>query len=268
MAGTTIVITSGKGGVGKTLTTANLGTAMAQSGYKVALIDADIGLRNLDVVLGLEHRIVYHIVDVVQKRCRIEQALIRDKKNSNLFLLPASQVDDKNAVSPEQMKELCGTLKERFDFILIDCPAGIEQGFRNAIAAADRALIIVVPEVSSIRDADRVIGLLQPLGIEMHLIVNRLNQSLVKKGDMLDHNDIMDILALDVIGIVPEDPSVIASTNRGIPVVVTNNSAAGQAYLRICQRITTGEKTLIPPFTGNGGFFRRIFNMAAGRNGV
>ncbi|RMD97102.1 MAG: septum site-determining protein MinD [Deltaproteobacteria bacterium] len=266
MTGSVIVVTSGKGGVGKTLTTANLGTALAQNGHKVALLDADIGLRNLDVVLGLENRIVYHLVDVVQKNCRLDQALIRDKRNANLYLLPSSQVDDKNAVSPEQMKEICEELKERFDYVLIDCPAGIEQGFRNAVAGADRALIVVVPEVSSIRDADRVIGLLSAEGVQMQIIVNRLDPQLVRRKDMLDQNDVMDILALDVVGIVPEDEHVIASTNRGIPAVMNRVSKAGQAYLRIARRLTTEPDLPLPDFTGNGSFLRRIFSFASGKN--
>jgi septum site-determining protein MinD len=215
MDGRAIVITSGKGGVGKTTVTANLGSVLAQNGCKVCMIDADIGLRNLDVVLGLENRIVYHLVDVIAGRCRLKQALIRDKRNENLYLLPASQSDDKNAVEPEQMRQLCQDLKKEFDYTLIDCPAGIEQGFRNAVAGANQAVIVTTPEVSAIRDADRIIGLLHAQQIETQLIINRLNAELVRRGDMLDQQDVIDILAIELLGIVPEDQGIVISTNKG-----------------------------------------------------
>lgn len=237
--GEVIVITSGKGGVGKTTTTANLGVGLALSAKKAALIDADIGLRNLDVVMGLENRIVYDLVDVVEGRCRVRQALIRDKRYENLYLLPAAQTRDKNAVNPEQMKKLCAELKEEFDYVLVDCPAGIEQGFRNAIAGADRAFIVTTPEVSAVRDADRIIGLLE--ANELHnprLIINRLRADMIKRGDMMDIEDILEILAIDLIGVIPDDEKIIISTNRGEPVVANENgSLAGQAYRNIVRRI-------------------------------
>ena len=257
MDGRTIVITSGKGGVGKTTATANLGSVLAQSGGKVCVVDADIGLRNLDVVLGLENRIVYHLVDVITGRCRLRQALIKDKRNENLYLLPASQSDDKTAVVPEQMRQLCQELKKEFDYSLIDCPAGIEQGFRNAIAGADHAIIVTTPEVSAIRDADRVIGLLQAQGIETQLIINRLNPELVKRGDMLDQQDVIDILAIELLGIVPEDQGIVISTNKGTPATFTEEYEAAKAYRRIARRIR-GEIVPIPNFSENGNVWSRL----------
>ena len=192
--GRAIVITSGKGGVGKTTSSANLGMALAQKGHKVVLVDADIGLRNLDVVLGLENRIVFHLVDVIKEKCTLQKALIKDRRVDNLFLLPSSQTDEKDAVSPEQMKKLVMDLKKTHDFVIIDCPAGIEQGFRNAIAGADEAIVVATPEVSSIRDADRVVGLLAAHDVTAKLLVNRISASMVKKGDMLSQDDVIDIL--------------------------------------------------------------------------
>lgn len=238
--GEVIVITSGKGGVGKTTTTANLGTGLAMMGKKVVLVDTDIGLRNLDVVLGLENRIVYDIVDVVEGKCRIKQALIKDKRFEGLCLLPAAQTRDKNAVNEDQMKQLCADLTKEFDYVLIDCPAGIEQGFKNAIAGANRALVVTTPEVSAVRDADRIIGLLEANEIkDSRLIVNRIRPDMVKTGDMMNVDDIIDILAISLIGVVPDDQGIIISTNRGEPVVASNDGArSGQAYRNIAQRIT------------------------------
>jgi septum site-determining protein MinD len=257
--GEVIVITSGKGGVGKTTTTANLGVGLALLGKKVALIDADIGLRNLDVVLGLENRIVYDLVDVVDGHCRPKQALIRDKRHETLFLLPAAQTRDKNAVSPEQMKKLCTELKEEFDFVIMDCPAGIEQGFRNAIAGADRALIVTTPEVSAVRDADRIIGLLEAAELsDSKLIINRLRPDMVKRGDMMDIDDILEILAIGLIGVIPDDEKIIISTNRGEPVVADENgSLAGQAYRNIAQRVA-GEEVPFLELCKNPSFFGRL----------
>jgi septum site-determining protein MinD len=233
-----IVITSGKGGVGKTTTTANLGTGIAISGKKVVLVDADIGLRNLDVVMGLENRIVYDLVDVTEGNCRLKQALIRDKRYENLFLLPAAQTKDKSAVSPEQMKQLCNDLRKDFDFVIIDCPAGIEQGFKNAIAGADRAIIVSTPEVSAVRDADRIIGLLEAAEMgNPKLIINRIRPKMVKKGDMMDIDDMIDILAIDLLGVVPEDEHIVVSTNRGEPAVCNDQSKASQAYRNIVRRM-------------------------------
>ena len=214
--GEVVVITSGKGGVGKTTTTANIGTALALEEKKVVLLDADIGLHNLDVVMGLENRIVYDLVDVVEGTCRLKQALIRDKRFKGLFLLPAAQTRDKNAVTPAQMQKLCEDLREQFDFILIDSPAGIEQGFKNAIAGADRAVVVTVPEVSAVRDADRIIGLLASNELlNPQLIVNRLRMDMVKRGDMMNIEDTIDILGIDLLGVVPDDEKIIVSSNRG-----------------------------------------------------
>lgn len=215
-----IVITSGKGGVGKTTTTANVGTGLAKLDKKVVLIDTDIGLRNLDVVMGLENRIVYNLVDVIEGNCRIAQALIKDKRYPNLYLLPSAQIKDKTAVSPEQMQKLTEQLREDFDYILLDCPAGIEQGFKNAIAGADRALVVTTPEVSAIRDADRIIGLLEANDVKKtDLIVNRIRTDMVKRGDMMSIDDVVDILAINLIGAVPDDEQIVISTNQGEPLV-------------------------------------------------
>ncbi|MDI6812513.1 MAG: septum site-determining protein MinD [Desulfitobacteriaceae bacterium] len=236
--GEVIVVTSGKGGVGKTTTSANLGTGLAVAGHKVVLVDTDIGLRNLDVVMGLENRIVYDIVDVTSGNCRLRQALIKDKRFENLFLLPAAQTKDKNAVTPEQMRELAAELKQEFDYAIIDCPAGIEQGFKNAIAGADRAVVVTTPEMSAVRDADRIIGLLEAAELSNpKLIINRIRPQMVKRGDMMDMADILDILAIELLGVVPEDESIIISTNKGEPAVMDHNAKAGEAYRRITRRI-------------------------------
>lgn len=233
-----IVITSGKGGVGKTTTVANLGTGLALAGKKVVLVDADIGLRNLDVVMGLENRIVYDLIDVTEGNCRLKQALIRDKRYENLFLLPAAQTRDKDAVSPAQMLQLCKDMRQDFDFVLIDCPAGIEQGFKNAIAGADKAIIVTTPEVSAVRDADRIIGLLEAAEMSNpKLIVNRIRPKMVKKGDMMDIDDMIDILAIDLLGVIPEDEHIVVSTNRGEPAVSNEQSKASQAYRNIVRRM-------------------------------
>jgi septum site-determining protein MinD len=240
--GEVIVITSGKGGVGKTTTTANIGTALAKLNHKVVLVDTDIGLRNLDVVLGLENRIVYDIVDVVKGNCRLNQALIKDKRLEGLCLLPAAQTKDKNAMSIEEIKKLTNELSEIFDYVIVDCPAGIEQGFKNAIAGADRAIVVATPEVSSVRDADRIIGLLEANEIkETRLIINRLRPQMVKQGDMMDIDDILDILSIKLIGVIPEDEFIIVSTNRGEPAVNNPESMAGKAYLNTARRITGEE---------------------------
>ncbi|WP_319202517.1 septum site-determining protein MinD [uncultured Ilyobacter sp.] len=255
-----IVITSGKGGVGKTTTTANLGVGLALQGKKTLLIDADIGLRNLDVVMGLENRIVYDLVDVVEGHCRIRQALIKDKRCDNLFLLPAAQTKDKNSVNPEQMKTLIEALKEDFDFIIIDCPAGIEQGFKNAISAADQALIVTTPEISAVRDADRIIGLLDANEIkDSKLIVNRIKIDMVKEGNMLDISDIVDILAVDVMGIIPDDENIIISTNKGEPLIFKGSSLAAKAYSNISQRVIGNEVSFLELPSRNG-----IFNKLRG----
>ena len=233
-----IVITSGKGGVGKTTTSANVGTALSLLGRQVVLVDADIGLRNLDVVMGLENRIVYDLVDVVEGRCRLKQALIKDKRFEGLFLLPAAQTRDKNAVSPEQMKKLCDALREDFDYVIMDCPAGIEQGFKNAIAGADRALVVTTPEVSAVRDADRIIGLLESHGISnTQLIINRVRMNMVKRGDMMTMEDVVEILAIDLIGVVPDDENIVVSTNKGEPASAEAITLAGKAFRNIADRV-------------------------------
>ena len=238
MPGRVVTITSGKGGVGKTTTTANLGVALALRGQRVATVDADIGLRNLDVVMGLENRIVYDIVDVVEGYCRLRQALIRDKRLPDLHLLPAAQTRDKSAVTPEQMVRLCEDLRQEFDFILIDSPAGIEQGFKNAIAPADEVLVVTTPEISAVRDADRIIGMIEAEDKGPgRLIINRLKVNMVARGDMLDTEDVLDILAIDLIGIVPDDEAIIISTNRGEPVALDNGSLVGQAFRDIAARL-------------------------------
>ena len=236
--GEVIVITSGKGGVGKTTSTANIGTGLALQGKKVALLDTDIGLRNLDVVMGLENRIVYDLVDVVEGNCKIKQALIKDKRYEGLFLLPAAQTKDKNAVKPDQMKKLCNELKKDFDYIIVDCPAGIEQGFKNAISGADRAIVVTTPEVSAVRDADRIIGLLEANEIkEPRLLLNRVRDDMVKRGDMMSTEDVLEILAIDLMGVVPDDQSIIVATNKGEPAVTDEKSHAGSAYRNIVKRI-------------------------------
>jgi septum site-determining protein MinD len=258
--GEAIVITSGKGGVGKTTTTANLGTALALQGKKVCLVDTDIGLRNLDVILGLENRIIYDLVDVVEGRCKVQQALVKDKRfEDRLFLLPAAQTTDKNAVNPEQMKTLITELKRDYDYILIDCPAGIEQGYKNAVAGADRAIVVTTPEISAVRDADRIIGLLEQEDIEPpKLIINRIKRHLMNSGDALDVNDITTHLSIDLLGIVMDDENVISSSNKGEPVVMDPTNPAAIGYRNISRRIL-GESVALMSFdTGNKGFFGRI----------
>jgi len=256
--GEVIVVTSGKGGVGKTTSTANVGTGLAKLDKKVVLIDTDIGLRNLDVVMGLENRIVYNLVDVVEGNCRIKQALIKDKRYPNLYLLPSAQTRDKSAVTPEQMKKLCEDLKTEFDYILMDCPAGIEQGFKNAIAGADRALVVTTPEVSAVRDADRIIGLLEANEMKQtQLIINRIRMDLVKRGEMMSAEDVVEILAVDLVGVVPDDENIVISTNQGEPLV-GSDCLAGKAYMNICRRVT-GEEVPFLDLSAKHGFFSRLF---------
>ncbi|PKB79463.1 MAG: septum site-determining protein MinD [SAR202 cluster bacterium Io17-Chloro-G9] len=246
MTGKTIVITSGKGGVGKTTATANIGSALSMRGHKVVVIDADIGLRNLDVVMGLENRIVYDLVNVIEGDCKLHQAMIRDKHQNELYLIPAAQTRDKNAIDGDQLKELCGKLEQDFDYVLVDCPAGIEQGFKNAIGAAQEAIIVTTPEVSAIRDADRVIGLLEASDLQRpRLIINRINSDMVKRGDMMDQRDVVELLAVDILGLVPADDRTVTAANRGVPVVHDKKAPSGAAFLRIAARVDGDDVPLI-----------------------
>jgi septum site-determining protein MinD len=250
-----IVITSGKGGVGKTTTSANLAVALALQGKSVVTVDADIGLRNLDVILGLENRIVYDLVNVIEGECRLRQALIRDKRTKGLYLLPAAQTRDKNSVSPDDMRRLVDDLKKEFDYVIIDCPAGIEQGFKNSIAGADRAFIVTTPEVSAIRDADRIIGLVEAHELpEPELIINRYRPGMVSRGDMLSREDVLEILAIPLIGLVPDHEDIITSANRGMPIAYDETSPVGAAYHRIARR-TLGEDLEVPDFSDGQGFW-------------
>lgn len=253
--GRAIVITSGKGGVGKTTSTANLGAALAQRGHSVVVVDADIGLRNLDVVMGLENRIVFHLVDVARGKCTVAKAVIKDRRVDNLYLLPSSQTDEKDAIDEEQMRKVVGELKAQYDYVLIDCPAGIEQGFRNAIAGADEAIVVATPEVSSIRDADRVAGLLAAQDIPARLVVNRISKQMVKRGDMLSQEDVIDILALELLGAIPLDDAIVSSTNKGVPATLEGRSPAARCYEQIARRLD-GEKVEVDLEAGVGWFSR------------
>ncbi|MGP4080555.1 septum site-determining protein MinD [Pseudalkalibacillus sp. R45] len=256
--GEAIVITSGKGGVGKTTTTANIGTSLALLGKKVCLIDTDIGLRNLDVIMGLENRIIYDLVDVAHNRCKLHQALIKDKRFECLYLLPAAQTKDKSAVKPEQMKTIVTELKQDYDYVIIDCPAGIEQGFKNAIAGADKSIVVTNPETSSVRDADRIIGLLEQEDIEApKLIVNRLKPHMMESGDSLDVDEIVSILAVELLGIVTDDELVIRASNRGEPIALNPDTKASQAYRNIARRIL-GESVPLMSLEQDKGLFKKV----------
>ncbi|WP_096435895.1 septum site-determining protein MinD [Alteribacter populi] len=264
--GEAIVVTSGKGGVGKTTTTANIGTALALSGKKVCLVDTDIGLRNLDVVMGLENRIIYDLVDVIEGRCRLQQALIKDKRFECLSLLPAAQTKDKSAVEPKQMEKLVEELKQDYDYVLIDCPAGIEQGFKNAIAGADQAIVVTTPEVSSVRDADRIIGLLEKESTSSpKLVVNRIRTHMMKTGEAIDVDEIVSILAVDLLGIVADDDDVIKASNSGEPIAMDPKSRASLAYRNISRRIN-GESVPLMSLEDDKGMFKKMkkfFGMRA-----
>jgi septum site-determining protein MinD len=256
--GEAIVITSGKGGVGKTTTSANIGTALALSGKKVCLVDTDIGLRNLDVLMGLENRIIYDLVDVAQERCKLNQALIKDKRFECLYLLPAAQTKDKSSVQPEQVKKIIQELKQDYDYVIIDCPAGIEQGFKNAVAGADKSIVVTNPEISSVRDADRIIGLLEQEEVEApKLVVNRLRNHLAKSGDMLDVDEIVSVLSIELLGVVIDDEHVIKAANKGEPVVMQPDSKASIAYRNIARRIL-GESVPLLSLEEEKGFFGKI----------
>ncbi|TGA99488.1 septum site-determining protein MinD [Sporolactobacillus shoreae] len=260
--GEAIVVTSGKGGVGKTTTSANIGTVLALQGKKVCLVDTDIGLRNLDVVMGLENRIIYDLVDVANGRCKLSQALVKDKRFDSLSMLPAAQTTDKLAVKPEEMKKMVDELKADFDYVIIDCPAGIERGFRNAVAGADHAIVVTTPEISSVRDADRIIGLLEQEKqiTPPRLIINRIRQHMMKSGGMLEIDEIMNILAIDLLGIVLDDDVVIASSNKGEPVALNPNSKASQAYRNIGRRIL-GETVPLMTIEEKGGFLQKFRSL-------
>lgn len=256
--GEAIVITSGKGGVGKTTTTANIGTALALMGKKVCLIDTDIGLRNLDVIMGLENRIIYDIVDVIEGRCKTKQALIMDKRFEELSLLPAAQTSDKSSVTEEGMRNIVTELKQDYDYIIIDCPAGIEQGFQNAIAAADKAIVVTTPEKSSVRDGDRIIGLLEQEDIESPvLVVNRIRNNMMRNGDSMDIDEIVQVLSIDLIGIVLDDDDVIKASNAGEPVAFQSKSKSSIAYRNIARRIL-GETVPLQSLEDDPGVFKRF----------
>ena len=258
--GQCIAVASGKGGTGKTSFTAGVGAALALSGRRVLCLDCDIGLRNLDVVLGLENRIVYNLVDVINGSCRLRQALIKDKRHPELCLLPSAQTKDKSAVSPEQIIKLTDDLREQFDYILLDCPAGIEQGFKNAIAGADRAFVVTTPEVSAIRDADRIVGLLEANEMQrIDLIINRIRMDMVKRGDMLKVEDVNEILSLPLIGVVPDDEQIVVSTNQGEPLV-GSSSMAGQAYMNVCKRLL-GEEVPFLNLDAKRGMMSKLKDM-------
>ncbi|NLC65554.1 MAG: septum site-determining protein MinD [Clostridium sp.] len=260
-----IVVTSGKGGVGKTTATANIGTALAKLGHSVVVIDGDTGLRNLDVLMGLENRIVYTLMDYLDGRCKLNQALIKDKKLPGLFLLPTAQTRDKEDINTNQMVELIKELKKDYDYILLDSPAGIEQGFENAVAAADRAIIIVNPEVTSVRDADRVIGKLDSKGIEDHkVVINRLDPKMTQSGEMLDVEDIIDILSVELLGVVPEDREITVSTNKGEPIVMNDESKAGKAFINIAKRIIGEEVDFLDLTPVPENFFTRLGKLFKG----
>jgi septum site-determining protein MinD len=265
MSGRVITITSGKGGVGKTTVTANLAVALALQGQHVTAIDADIGLRNLDIVMGLENRIIYDIVDVVEGRCHLYQALIRDKRLSGLHLLPASQTHDKTAVTPEEMTAICQQLKSDNDFVLIDSPAGIEQGFQNAIVGADEMVIVTTPEVSAVRSADRIIGLIEAIGKGPgRLIINRINPGMVRRGDMLDTFDVIEFLAIDLLGVIPEDEAILVAANRGTPLAFEQSTPASQAFHNIAHRLLGEDVPFLPIFEEPDTVLnrlRRIFRL-------
>ncbi|MBC5815266.1 MAG: septum site-determining protein MinD [Candidatus Eremiobacteraeota bacterium] len=258
-----MVLTSGKGGVGKTTTTVNVGAALAKRGHRVILVDADIGLRNLDLVLGLEKRIVFDLVEVVEGRCQLKQALIKDKRFESLQILPAAQTRDKDSVTEEQFARVISDLAEMADFVLIDCPAGIERGFRNAIAGADEAIIVTTPEVSAIRDADRVIGKVSEKKLPVRLIINRIRPEMVRSGDMLSVDDVCEILSAELLGIIPDDEEVIDTTNRGEPIVLDPTKRLAIMYDKIARRIE-GEIVPFSNLEARGFLDRLLGGLKAG----
>ncbi len=268
MSGRVIVITSGKGGVGKTTASANIGVALAQTGVSVAMVDMDIGLRNLDILMGLENRVVYNLVDVIEERCKLRQALVKDKRLPNLCLLPAAQTRDKTAVNADQMKALCNELKTLFDYVIVDSPAGIESGFQNAVAGAEEAVVITTPEMSAVRDADRIIGLLEARKDEIsqyRLVLNRIRPSMVKTNDMMSVDDVLEILSIKLLGVVPEDEGIIVSTNKGEPIAGTDNTRSGLAFRNIARRLRGEDVPLMDLEELNQGWLNKVvkfFNPA------
>ena len=261
MAARVVTVTSGKGGVGKTTATANIGVALASAGQRVVCIDADIGLRNLDVVMGLENRIVYDLVDIVEGRCKLRQAMIKDKRLPDLHLIPAAQTRDKTAVSPKDMVRLADEIRPDFDWVVIDSPAGIERGFRNAVAPADIVLIVTTPEVSAVRDADRIIGLVEAEEKgPAQLVINRVKPEMVRRGDMLSTEDVLEVLAIQLIGVVPEDESVLVSSNQGLPAALDPKSRAGKAFRDIARRLN-GEEVPFEDLEARDGFFGRLSRL-------
>ncbi len=264
MGARVITVTSGKGGVGKTTATANIAVALALMGKKVVAIDTDIGLRNLDVIMGLENRIVYDLVDVVEGRCKLRQAMIKHKVYPTLYLIPAAQTRDKSAVSPSDMLAVTQELREEHDFVIMDSPAGIERGFRNAVAPADEIIIVTNPEVSAVRDADRIIGLLEAEEKGPgKLVINRVKPDMVRRGEMLSIQDVIDILAIKLLGVVPEDENVLVSSNRGEPAASDPKSRAGQAFRNIARRLC-GEEVPLMSLDESGGFFQRLLKLLSG----
>jgi septum site-determining protein MinD len=262
--GTAIVVTSGKGGVGKTTSTANIGTALALLGKSVCLIDADIGLRNLDVVMGLENRIIYDIVDVATGECRLEQALIKDKRFERLSVLPASQTKDKTALDPERVRDIVNELKQSYDYVIIDCPAGIEHGFKVAVAGAEQAIVVTTPETAAVRDADRVIGLLEAEDLKSpKLVINRIRPKMVKQGDMLDIDEIVQVLAIDLLGVIPDDETVIKHNVKGEPTVMRPESKAAIAFRNIARRIL-GESVPLLVLDEQPGLWSRMKRFMTG----
>lgn len=263
--GQVIVVTSGKGGVGKTTTVANVSSALARMGYKIVVMDLDIGLKKLDLVLGLENRVIYDIVQVIEGECNLRQALVKDKRFSDLYMLPAAQTRNKDEITPDQVKQICEQLKKEFEYIFIDCPAGIEQGFRNAIGAADRAIVVTNPEVSAVRDADRIIGMLESNNFsDIKLVINRLQNDMVKSGDMLSIDDLREHLYIELLGVVPEDKNVVISTNKGEPIILNEHSLASTAFNNIARRIT-GEHIDFLSFDDDSFWHRLKRNLFPGR---
>ena len=261
-----IVVTSGKGGVGKSTVTANLGAAISQLGRKVALVDADFGLRNLDLLLGLENRVVYTAIEAIAGECRLDQALVKDKRQNGLVLLPAAQNRNKESVTPTQMKQIVAALSKVYEYILVDCPAGIEMGFRNAIAAAKEAIIVTTPEVTAVRDADRVVGLLEAYGVKrIRLIVNRLKPDMVQQNEMMSVEDVLEILAIPLIGIVPDDKRVIVASNRGEPLVFGNTSSLpAMAFNNIARRLEGEKVPMMDLMAAHDSLFNRIRRLFRG----